>query len=113
MRAWRRDTFRSVSRIVLPSLRPMVISSRIRGTTVVFPSSSWMTSLYIGRRSPYYVSDPLLRPQPAARRLVGGLELIVLCKLFKNSGIVSGGCASTGDIRLAVERFVGRPGGDD
>src|SRR6185436_7291944 len=48
MRAWRRDTFRSVSRIVLPSFRPIVISSRIRGTTVVFPSSSWITSLNIG-----------------------------------------------------------------
>src|SRR5215510_9646803 len=47
MRAWRRDTFRSVKRIVLPSLRPIVISSRSRGTTVVFPSSSWITSLNI------------------------------------------------------------------
>src|SRR5262245_54118225 len=48
IRACRRDTLRSVRRIVLPSLRPMVISSRIKGTTVVFPSSSWMTSLNIG-----------------------------------------------------------------
>src|SRR5512146_1097005 len=47
MRACRRETFRSVRRIVLPSLRPIVISSRIRGTTVVFPSSSWITSLNI------------------------------------------------------------------
>src|SRR6476646_5339832 len=52
MRAWRRDTFLSVRRIVLPSLRPIVISSRIKGTTVVFPSSSWITSLNIVRCVP-------------------------------------------------------------
>src|SRR5688572_16313221 len=33
--------------MVFPSLRPMVISSRTSGTTVVFPSSSEMTSLNI------------------------------------------------------------------
>ncbi len=43
-RAWRRDTFRSVRRIVLPSWRPMVISSRTNGTTVFRPSSSSMIS---------------------------------------------------------------------
>ena len=42
-----RDTFRSVRRIVLPSLRPIVISSRMSGTTVVLPSSSSMMSLYM------------------------------------------------------------------
>jgi len=42
-----RETFLSVSRIVFPSLRPIVISSRMRGTTVVFPSSSSMMSLYM------------------------------------------------------------------
>ena len=52
IRAWRRDTFRSVRRIVLPSLRPIVISSRMSGTTVVCPSSSWMTSLNMLVRVP-------------------------------------------------------------
>jgi hypothetical protein len=37
--------FRSVSRIVFPSCRPIVISSRMSGMTVVFPSSSSMVSL--------------------------------------------------------------------
>src|SRR5215831_14333173 len=36
---------RSVSRMVLPSWRPIVISSRMSGTTVVFPSSSSIVSL--------------------------------------------------------------------
>src|SRR5262245_48762821 len=44
-RAWRRDTLRSVSWIVLPSRRPIVISSRANGTTVVLPSSSSIVSL--------------------------------------------------------------------
>src|SRR5215831_1031551 len=42
-----RETFRSVRRMVFPSFRPIVISSRIRGTTVVLPSSSSMMSLYM------------------------------------------------------------------
>jgi hypothetical protein len=34
MRAWFRETFRSVKRMTLPSLRPTVNSSRINGTLV-------------------------------------------------------------------------------
>src|SRR5712671_3015813 len=41
---------RSVSRIVLPSLRPIETSSRTSGTTVVDPSLSEMTSLIISRQ---------------------------------------------------------------
>src|SRR5437764_123916 len=41
-RAWRRETLRSVRRMVLPSCLPMVISSRTSGTTVLRPSSSSM-----------------------------------------------------------------------
>src|SRR5580704_10108464 len=44
-RACLREMFRSVSRMVFPSWRPMVISSRMSGMTVVFPSSSSMVSL--------------------------------------------------------------------
>src|SRR5260221_13176928 len=44
-RACLREMFRSVSRMVFPSCRPMVISSRMSGMTVVFPSSSSMVSL--------------------------------------------------------------------
>ena len=43
-RAWRRDTLRSLSLMVFPSWRPMVISSRTSGTTVLRPSSSSMMS---------------------------------------------------------------------
>src|SRR6478735_1705387 len=44
-RACRRDTLRSVKRMVLPSSLPIVISSRASGTTVVLPSSSSIVSL--------------------------------------------------------------------
>src|SRR5438132_3849951 len=43
-RAWRRETLRSVRRMVFPSCLPMVISSRTTGTTVFRPSSSSMMS---------------------------------------------------------------------
>ena len=39
-RAWRRETFFSVSWIVFPCCRPIVMASLANGTTVVEPSSS-------------------------------------------------------------------------
>ena len=55
--ACRRETLRSVSRMVLPSLRPIVISSRMSGTTVVLPSSSSMMSLYMLVRATVVVTE--------------------------------------------------------
>src|SRR5258708_230408 len=76
MRACRRDTLRSVRRMVLPSLRPIVISSRIRGTTVVLPSSSWMMSLNMfwrlgprRERPNSACSKATLRALPGARQV--------------------------------------------
>src|SRR3989304_2425325 len=72
MRACRRDTLRSVRRIVFPSRRPIVISSRIRGTTVVFPSSSWMMSLNIAREvMPQLPDKPTFRYARVHDRGVG------------------------------------------
>src|SRR5580704_603124 len=45
--AWPLETFRSVSRMLLPSRRPLVYSVRVSGTTVRLPSSSSMTSFHM------------------------------------------------------------------
>ncbi|OGQ12995.1 MAG: hypothetical protein A2138_23855 [Deltaproteobacteria bacterium RBG_16_71_12] len=44
-RACLRETFRSVRRMVLPSLRPIVITSFANGTMICLPASSSMISL--------------------------------------------------------------------
>src|SRR5580658_11264923 len=45
--AWFRETFRSVSRMLLPSRRPIAYSLRVSGTIVRLPSSSLMTSFHM------------------------------------------------------------------